>query len=122
MAGKTPGTTATVVNPAEPPFSSGGKTTMASSSGGRDFTQENRPQNGSETGGKSFNSNNSGGRDFTQENRPQTEAKAEVVPNPQEIPSGHGGKHLQADPGPVSQKVSGTASPIHNKPPFKGLK
>jgi hypothetical protein len=116
---KVPGKTATATG-AEPPFSNGGSN-MGSSSGGRDFTQENRPQGSAEDGGKSFNSNNSGGRDFTQESRPQSDAKAEVVPNPQEIPSG--GKVLKADPGTVSAKVSGTAlSPTGQRLPAKNLK
>lgn len=60
----------------------------------------------------------SGGRDFTKESRPQSEANAEVVPNPQEIPAG--GKILKADPGPVSQKVSGTAAGVDGgRKPFK---
>jgi hypothetical protein len=118
---KTPGSTAdTNGNKAEPPFSIGGKTTMAGSSGGRDFTNESRPQGSAESGGKSFNSNNSGGRDFTKESRPQSDAKQEVKPNPQEIPAG--GAILKADPQPVSAKVSGTATAIANKTPFRGLK
>jgi hypothetical protein len=54
--------------------------------------------------------------------RPQSEAKAEVVPNPQEIPSGNGGKILLADPGPVSKDVAGTASGVNTQTPFKGLR
>jgi len=111
---------------AAPPFAtSDGKPKMTAStggSGGRDFTKESRPQSGDETGGAAKNSNNTGGRDFTKESRPQSEAKPEVVPNPQEIPAG--GKVLQADPGAVSAKVSGTAE--HTTPtsklPVKGLK
>ena len=119
---KTPGTTAdTNGNKAEPPFSNGGKTTMAGGSGGRDFTKENRPSGGAESGKDSFNSNNGGGRDFSKESRPQTDAKQEVKPNPQEIPAG--GVILKADPGPVSSKVSGSAPGITgDKAPFKGLK
>lgn len=119
---KSPGSTADVSgDKANPPFSNGGKTTMAGSSGGRDFSKESRPQGGAESGGKSFNSNNSGGRDFSKESRPQSEAKQEVKPNPQEIPAG--GQILKADPGPVSSKVSGTAPGVSGgKAPFKGLK
>jgi|SRR5208282_353286 len=118
---KSPGSTAdTSGDKANPPFSNGGKTTMAGSSGGRDFSKESRTQGGSETGGKSFNSNNSGGRNFSKESRPQSEAKQEVKPNPQEIPAG--GQILKADPQPVSAKVSGTANAIANKTPFKSLK
>ncbi len=62
----------------------------------------------------------SGGRDFTKESRPQSEAKPEVVPNPQEIPAG--GKILKADPGPVSKTVAGTAAGVTGRNPFKGLK
>jgi hypothetical protein len=59
-----------------------------------------------------------GGRDFTKENRPQSEAKPEVVPNPQEIPTG--GKILKADPGPLSRTVSGTAAGVDGgKKPFR---
>jgi hypothetical protein len=39
-----------------------------------------------------------GARDFTKESRPQSEAKEEVTPNSQEIPTG--GKTLKADPTP----------------------
>jgi hypothetical protein len=119
MAGKTPGQTATSTG-AEPPFSIGGKTVGASTSGGRDFTKENRPSAGAESGANSFNDNNSGGRDFTKENRPQTDAKKEVEPNQQEIPAG--GPILKADPQPVSKKVSGTAPGPQEPKPFKSLK
>lgn len=107
-------------NKAEPPFSSGGKSTMGTSKGGRDFVGESRPSGAAESGGKTFNDNNSGGRDFVKESRPQSDAKEEVKPNPQEIPKG--GQILKADPQPVSAKVSGTATAIANKTPFKGLK
>jgi hypothetical protein len=72
--------------------------------GGHDFLTD--PKGSSEAAG--------GGRDFTKESRPQSEAKPEVVPNPQEIPKG--GKILFADPGPVSAKVSGTAQHVEKKP------
>lgn len=107
-------------NKANPPFSNGGKTVMAGSSGGRDFTKESRPQTGAESGGKTFNSNSTGGRDFTKESRPQSTAKKEVEPNPQEIPAG--GAVLKADPGPVSKKVSGTVTGVDGTKPFKSLK
>lgn len=74
--------------------------------GGHDFLQD--PKSASPS---------TGGRDFTTESRPQSEAKKEVEPNPQEIPTG--GKDLKADPGPVSAKVSGTACGPACKPPFK---
>ena len=92
---------------AAPPFAtSDGKPVSPSgntASGGHDFNRE--PQTGSAAGG---------GRDFTKESRPQSEAKQEVVPNPQEIPTG--GKVLLADPGPVSAKVAGTAQHVEKKP------
>jgi len=110
---------------ANPPFATAdGKPVSPGSSGkgGRDFSQENRPQTGAETGGKNFNGASTGGRDFTKENRPQKPAPTLAgLPNTDNIPKG--GKILMADPGPVSQKVSGTATPI--KPatgPFKNLK
>jgi hypothetical protein len=112
-------------NNASPPFAtSDGKpksTGSSGGSGGRDFTQENRPQSGAETGGAA-KQGGSGGRDFTKESRPQSEAKPEVVANPQEIPKG--GKILLADPGPVSAKVAGTATQTgpSAKLPIKGMK
>jgi hypothetical protein len=96
------------------PVSPGG----GGASGARDFTKENRPQGGDEKGGASFNGNNSGGRDFTQESRPQPAMKTQAgLPNAETIPEG--GKILKADPGPVSQKVSGTAQPLANHKPFR---
>jgi hypothetical protein len=58
-----------------------------------------------------------GGFDVTKQNRPQTEARPEVVPNPQEIPAG--GKDMKADPGPVSATVSGTAEGPQPRSPMK---
>lgn len=85
------------------------------SNGGRDFTSENRNQGGE--GGSGAGRNNGGGRDFTKESRPQSEAKAEVVPNSNEIPTG--GKDLKADAMPVSAKVAGTADGPNERRPFK---
>jgi hypothetical protein len=104
-------------NNASPPFATpDGKPSGnagGNASGAHDFVKD--PKSGAAP---------SGGRDFTKESRAQSEAKPEVVPNPQEIPSGMGGKVLQADPTPVSAKVSGTAQ--HTGPsspkPFKGMK
>jgi len=91
---------------AAPPFAtSDGKpvTPSGNEGGAHDFLTD--PKGGSCQGGA---------RDFTTESRPQSEAKQEVVPNPQEIPAG--GKILLADPGPVSAKVSGTAQHVEKKP------
>jgi hypothetical protein len=97
---------------AAPPFATAdGKPVNPSggSSGAHDFLVD--PKSSAAPGG---------GRDFTKENRPQTEAKPEVVPNPQEIPMG--GKILKADPGPVSKKVSGTAPGPQPPSPMKNMK
>jgi len=108
MADKIPGKTANVVgNPAEPPFSIGGATMAGDYSGAHNFLTD-----------PASNAPKTGGRDFTKEKRPQSEAKPEVVPNPQEIPAG--GVILKADPGPVSAKVTGTATPPGaTRSPFK---
>jgi hypothetical protein len=64
----------------------------------------------------------SGGRNFNKESRPQSMAKKEVIPNPQEIPSGMGGKDLKADPsGPAAQSPSGGVQGV-SKMPMKGMK
>jgi hypothetical protein len=61
------------------------------------------------------------GPGYLMKDRPQSEARPEVVPNPQSVVAG--GKILKADPGPVSAKVAGTAASIPSVPrPFKGLK
>ena len=94
---------------ANPPFATSNGATAnqgAGSSGAHDFV---RDPNSSVRG--------SGARDFTKENRPQSEARPEVVPNPQEIPAG--GKDLKADPGPVSATVSGTAEGPQPRSPMK---
>jgi hypothetical protein len=91
---------------AAPPFATkDGKpvSTGGNEGGARDFTRETNGGSGA-----------GGGRDFSKESRPQSEAKAEVIPNSQEIPKG--GKILLADPGPVSAKVSGTAQHAEKKP------
>jgi hypothetical protein len=100
-----------MANTAAPPFATkDGKPAGQgqTAGGGHDFVSD-----------KQGDATASGGRDFTKESRPQSEAKPEVVVNPQEIPAG--GKILMADPGPVSAKVSGTAQHVQ-KAPFKGLK
>lgn len=89
------------------PFGNGKGATMAGAAGGgHDFTKE--PES---------HAPSSGGRDFTKESRPQSMARAEVVPNPQEIPAG--GKVLKADPGPVSKTVAGSAPGPQPPKPFR---
>lgn len=100
MDGKTSGNGKTA------PFGDGKGKPTDHASGGHDFVKD--VKGGGETGT---------GCDFTKESRPQSMAKAEVVPNPQEIPAG--GKDLKADPGPVSQKVAGTASGPQPRKPFR---
>lgn len=98
-----------VTSASNPPFGNGkGATTEAGSySGAHDFVTD-----------PGSNAPAPKGRDFTKENRPQSEARPEVVPNPQEIPAG--GKILKADPGPVSAKCSGTAVGVSGAPkPFR---
>lgn len=94
----------TIGNGKTSPYGNGdGATTAGPNSGAHDFIKDPSTTQGA-----------SGGRDFTKESRSQSEASPEVTPNPQEIPAG--GKILFADPGPVSSKVSGTASHIEHKP------
>jgi hypothetical protein len=101
---------------ASPPFATrdGKPVSPAETKGGSfDFPKENTGS-GAKTGG----------RDFTQENRPQVAGKLPPgLPNTDTIPAG--GKVLLADPGPVSRsaKAGGIASGI--KPPrgpYKNLK
>ena len=87
----------------------GGTSAMGNASGGHDFLTD--PKSGAPA---------TGGHDFTQDSRPQSEAKPEVVPNPQEIPAG--GKQMKLDPGPVSKVVSGTAVGPTERAPFKGMR
>jgi hypothetical protein len=103
------GSKASVTNPAQPPYGNGqGATSSAGASrGGHDFIRD--PKSAAPA---------VGGRDFTKESRPQSEARREVVPNPQEIPAG--GTILKADPGSVGKSVSGTAdSPTAQRRPFR---
>jgi hypothetical protein len=98
---------------ANPPFATAdGKSTSKGASGSVDFVTD-------ATAGAS-----GGGTQLEEvlQNRPQPAYKAQVgLPNTASIPAG--GKDLKADPGPVSQKVSGTAMPIGKVPrPFKGLR
>lgn len=83
----------------------GGTSAMGNASGGHDFTQD--PKSGA---------SNTGGHDFTQDSRPQSEARTEVEPNPQEIPSG--GKITNLQPGVASKAVSTTEAKV----PFKGMR
>jgi hypothetical protein len=96
---------------AAPPFATkdGLPQAQGTGGGGHDFVKEPT----------SPGSGTAGGFDPTKMSRPQSEAKPEVVPNPQEIPSGNGGRILQADPGPVSATVSGTASGPQPRSPMK---
>lgn len=110
MAGKIPGQTADVVNPAEPPTSIGGDTTMGAGNGSFD------PQKSPTTASKG-----SPALDVTQGNRPQSEARKENAPNPQEIPAG--GAVLKADPTPASRANSAQGGVMGvSKTPFKSLK
>jgi hypothetical protein len=101
-------------SPASPPFAtSDGKPAGqgAGSSGAHDFLTE-----------PGAHGDKSGGRNFNTESRPQSEAKKEVEPNPQEIPSGMGGQILRADPsGPAAQAPSGGVQGV-TKVPFKSMK
>jgi hypothetical protein len=102
-----------VTNPASPPFASPSgqpRNQGATSKGAHDFLEE--PTSDESKGG---------GRDFTKESRPQSEAKPEVVPNPQEIPKGMGGKILKADPSSLQTSEFSAKGP-QPKPPFKGMK
>ena len=101
-----------VSNSASPPFASpqGQPTNQGTTSkGAHNFLTE--PTSGEAKGG---------GRDFVKESRPQSEAKPEVVPNPQEIPAG--GKILKADPSPLQKGDNFHATGPQPKPPFKGMR
>lgn len=94
-------------NGASPPFATkdGKPTNQGTTGGGNDFLT-----NPTGTGDKS------GGKDFLADGNRKQPAFKEPA-NPDSIPAG--GKILKADPGPVSKKVSGTATAIANKTPFK---
>jgi hypothetical protein len=106
-----------------PPFATAdGKTRAPSSSASGAFDPL---RNEATSGDKS-----TGGKDVTKENRPQQASKTLVgLPNSESIPSGDGGRILQIDPtGAASKSASGQAGgytgagvkPGHT--PFKSLK
>jgi hypothetical protein len=102
-----------VSSAANPPFSDDGKAANqgATASGAHNFLED--PKGSGNPGGV---------RNFAKWNRPQSEAKPEVQPNPQEIPAGHGGRLLRADPsGPSAMTPSGGVQGV-SKMPMKGMK
>ena len=103
------GSKANVTNPSQPPFGNGQGATSSGGAarGGHDFLKDPKSA-----------ASSTGGRDFSKESRPQSMAKQEVAPNQQEIPAG--GTILKADPGKVSKTVSGTAEcPTAQRRPFR---